>query len=186
MIYRIHPNVKEYFHFLISADEVEAKLGKGNRFHLEKKPKRYMAGWEPLEFEFFNNYDTKPKGRPDISVWNGRLYVSAKACDLLADVLDESVEVLPVRNGEAQGYLVNLLNTAEDVDAIDPKLTVRNEWNELIALGFNEGKVGKFSLFRTKEDNYRGIYCTEWVKELIESLGLSGVVFSVDLADAPA
>jgi len=186
VIYRIHPNVKEYLHFLVSADEVETKLGSLNRFHLEKKPKSYLANWKPLEVEFFNNYDIKPKLHPDISVWNGRLYLSKKAYDLLADLLGESIEILPVTNGEDEGSIVNVLITAEEVGAVDSRLTVRNEWNELVSLGFDEQKIQKFPLFRTKQDSYRGIYCSERFKDRIESTGLPGVVFSVDLADIPA
>ncbi|MFC6632019.1 imm11 family protein [Microbulbifer taiwanensis] len=186
MIYRIHPNVKEYLHFLVSADEVEAKLGEGCRFHLEKKPKSYLDTWKPLEVEFFNNYDSKPKPQPDISVWNGRLYLSEKAYKVLAEALDGGSEVLPVTCGRERGYLVNVLNSADTVDAINSRLTVRNEWNELVSLGFDDGKVSDFALFRTKQDSYRGIYCSEKVKDLIESSDLSGVVFAVDLADMPA
>lgn len=186
MIYRIHPNIKEYLHFLISADEIEAKLGEGCRFHLEKKPKSYLETWKPLEVEFFNNYDSQPKPQPDISIWNGRLYLSAKAFDVLAEVLDGCGELLPVVSGGERAYLVNVLNSADDVDAVDSKLTVRNEWNELVSLGFDEDKVSGFPLFRTKQDSYRGVYCSERFKEMIELSGLSGVVFAVDLPDVPA
>lgn len=186
MIFRIHPNVKEYFHFLVSADEVESKLGEGCRFHLEKKPKHYNEIWKPLNLDFFNNYDSQPKLEPDISVWNGHLYLSSKAYDALAEKLAGSGEFLPVSSDEGSGYLVNVLNIADDFDAVDDKLTVRNEWNELVSLGFDEEKLEEIPLFRTKQDTYRGIYCSDRIKDAIESAQLSGVIFSPDLADAPA
>lgn len=184
MIYRMHPDPQKFQQVLVEADEVERKLGEGCRFHLEKKPKEYAENWKPLVLSHFQ-YDQKlEKLPPELSVWNGKLFLSGQAYQTVKESLSPDDEVLPVEV-DGGGYLVNILSIADDVGGVDRRTTVRNEWNELVSLGFDEENLGGCQIFRTKQDSYRGVYCTDAVKKKVEDAGLGGVRFSMDLSDSP-
>lgn len=96
-------------------------------------------------------------------------------------------EFLPIKSNESAsyGYIFNPLKTAEEFNAINESAVTHTTWGEVDSLGFNEEKLSNAALFRTELDSFRGIYCTEVFKQIVEKENLEGLIFSVDLDDKP-
>ncbi|MDN3639320.1 hypothetical protein QWY82_10945 [Simiduia curdlanivorans] len=190
MIYRIHPDVKHYQLFHLDADQVEATLGEDCLIYMDSRPTHYLPHWKPLEIEFYDAYEgmsKKPENKPlpdIISDNNGKLFLSDKAYQSLKDLLAGCGEFLPVTCGEISGVLFNPLVLAEESNAVDLSLTLRDKWGNLNNLAFHPEKL-KHPLFRTEQDSFRGVYCTEQLKIVVDKSELTGCIFAIDLADRP-
>ncbi|MGI9283006.1 MAG: hypothetical protein ACR2PX_25705 [Endozoicomonas sp.] len=181
MIYRIHEDSENFLHFHLSADEVEDKLGGDSEFYLEREPTRYQPIWKPLEIEFYESGEAAVNQLPDLDVGLGRLFLNQKAYDLLSSFFKDVGEFLPVTFSGQSGFLLNILNIADEERCVDTQLTTRNEWGDLTALSFLEAESTQFNVFRSDVDGFGGVYCNDAFKETIEEAGLTGVLFTNDL-----
>jgi hypothetical protein len=91
-------------------------------------------------------------------------------------------EFLPVYSENYQGYLFNTL--ALEDSALNPKLCQKNEWGEISWLAFNEAKV-ESTVFRTEDDNFMSVFCTEALINAYKAANLTGLVFTENLAPEP-
>lgn len=75
------------------------------------------------------------------------------------------------------------MTIADELNALDPKFCIRNEWDEMEHLGFIEDRLQSAPLFRTEFENYMGFFCSEEFKDLVEITNLKGITFSVDISN---
>jgi len=120
---------------------------------------------------------------PDIAEDHGRLFLSVKAFDLLKELLQNDGEFLPVIYEKGEAYIFNPIHTAENVDGLDMKLSVKNEWGDIENIAFHEDRVKGFVIFKTEYDNYMSSYCQASLKEAVENSDLKGVFFTPDLGN---
>ncbi|MGI9281420.1 MAG: imm11 family protein [Endozoicomonas sp.] len=123
---------------------------------------------------------------PDISEHHGRLFLSEKAYDVLQDLLEAAGEFLPVKYASGNGYMFNPLQYAESVDGVDYQLSQKDEFNDVISLGFHENKVRKFMAFRSEFSYLNDLICQEELKERIEKNNLKGVLITQVLGNRSA
>lgn len=183
MIYVIHPDVLNYKIFVLDGKEVRQKLGKDSIFDFDQRPKKYLTEWKTINIEFAKVSGGKKGEIPDIIVRNGRLFLNEKAYAGLHDLLAPHGEFLPVTFDGSKGFLFNILTIAEDLNALDEKLSTKNEYGELQSIAFVEEKLNDAEIFRAEFGNYMSAYCQENLKALIETLDLKGLTFSLDLGN---
>lgn len=134
---------------------------------------------EPLIFNFSPLQKSHEKlPIPDLSVREGRLFLSEKAYKALIFLINNHGEFLPVIYGESNGYFFTPLKVAEP----DNKVTFMNDHEELGSIGFIEDEVKDYAIFRTEYDVYHHLYCQQKVKDAIENAGLTGLYITTDLA----
>lgn len=188
MIYRMHPDVKQFQLFQLDADTVEETMGEECLIYMDATPTHYVDSWKSIEIEFYDAITESPdttKKRPDIMADDdGKLFLSQAAYHRLQSVIDSCGEALPVTYADQAGYLFNVLMLAEQHNAVDQENTQRDH-NGLVRLALNETALSRVALFRTEEDDYLGIYCGEEVKDLIETHTLQGCILTPDLSDSP-
>lgn len=186
MIYRLHPNHSNYKQFLIDADEVESAMGDDCFIYMDSRPTIYLKNWVAVSVIFFE--ESESLDFPDIICDQlGKLLLSNKAYEALRFLLDSLGEFLPIKSNESAsyGYIFNPLKTAEEFNAINKSAVTHTTWGEVENLGFNEEKLSNAALFRTELDNFRGIYCSEVFKQIVEQENLTGLLFTTDLRDKP-
>jgi len=187
MIYRIHPDVYQYQIFNIDADIVEDAMGEECLIYMDSTPTSYATSWKEIEIEFYDAITEAPdtnKKIPDIISDDGFLFLNEKAYRLLAPTLSADGEWLGVKYAGQQAYLLNVLSLAEQHEGIDEENTQPDN-DGIVHLAFKESTLAGVSIFRTEEDSYLGIYCSEAIKELIEHHELKGCVLTSDLSDKP-
>lgn len=184
MIYRIHHN-EAYLMHSVPPVEAMTKLGEQHgTFAFNAEPKPYAEVWQPLHIDFSPCTGSKAKAIPDISENFGRLFLSQKAYATLKDLLSNCGEFLPVTYGDGeQGYIFNPLLTAEQLRAVDKKLTTHDKHGNLEHFGFIEDKLQDTAIFKTELDTFKGIFCSEEVKQACEEAGLTGTNFNPDVSN---
>lgn len=183
MIYRIHHN-EAYLMHSVPPVEAMTKLGEQHgTFAFNAEPKPYLAVWQTLHIDFSPCTGSKAKAMPDISENFGRLFLSEKAYSALKELLSASGEFLPVTYEGGEGYLFNPLLTAEQCDAVDPKLTTHDQHGNLEHFGFMQEKLKDAPIFKTELDTFKGIFCAEEVKRVCEDAELTGVTFHPDVSN---
>ncbi len=183
-IYRIHPDRMNYQLLTISSEEVISKLGKQHPFHIDPTPKPYASIWKPLEVSFYDSTSVKKKTKlPDITVDHGRLFLNEAGINALSTLIEKDGEILPVTFGERHGVIFNALKSAEDFNAVDTKLSIKNDWGDLQSLAFFEEKIDSAALFKCQFDGFTGLFCNDAFKEMVEQEKLNGVIFSADLGN---
>ena len=183
-IYRINPDRMNYQLLTISSEEVISKLGKHYPFHIDPTPKPYASIWKPLEVSFYDSTSGKKKTKlPDIIIDHGRLFLNKAGTNALSALIEADGEILPVVFGEQHGVIFNSLKSAEDFDAIDTKLSIKNDWGDLQSLAFFEEKIDSTVLFKCQFDGFTGLFCNDVFKTAVEQTELNGVIFSVDLGN---
>lgn len=183
MIYSMHPDINNYLCFNISGDAARKALGDDTVFHFDESPIRYSDNWSPMELEFYNASGSKDLPIPDICQHHGRLWLSEKAYAALNSHISADGEFLPVFEKNQSGYLFNTLSLEDH--ALDNKLCQKNQWGEITWLAFDEAKV-RSALFRTEYDDYMGTFCTDKLLLAYREAGLTGLIFSENLAPEPA
>ena len=183
-IYRIHPDRLNYQLLHISDTEVRNKLGNKCRFHFDPSPIKYEDIWQSIRIDF---YDSSNRGNvdsiPDITVGNGKMYLSNKAFRCMKDLLKAHGEFLPVKYKSQQGYLFNSLSIADDKNALDENLCIKNEWDEMEHIGFIEERLNDTPVFRTEFESYMGFFCLDSFKDRVEENQLTGITFSIDVSN---
>jgi len=182
MIYSIHPDVEKFQLFSIDGKFARKALGEDTMFHFDESPISYSGVWKPMELEFYISGKQKTLPLPDISQHYGRLFLNEKAYVALKDILEPYGEFLPVFYADGTGYLFNLL--ALEDNALNKDLCKKNEWGEIIWVGFDEDRVSN-SVFRTEYDNFFSVFCTEKFHSVYMASELNGLVFTQNLAPEP-
>jgi len=183
-IYRIHPDRMRYQLMTISSAEVIKKLGQAHPFHIDPTPKAYASVWQSLEVAFYDSTSGKhDTALPDITVDQGRLFLNEKAYEAVSQLIAQDGEILPVTFGWKDGAIFNPLKTADAFDALDTKLSTKNDWGDLQSLAFIEERIIGMNIFRCEFEGYNGVFCGAAFKNAVETAGLKGISFSPDLAN---
>lgn len=183
-IYRIHSDRMHYQLMNISSAEVIKHLGHDYPFHIDPTPKPYAEVWETLPVSFYDSTEgRKNTSVPDITVDHGRLFLNEAAYDALSTLIEADGEILPVSFDNKDGAIFNPLKIAEELNGLDLKLSIKNEWGDLQSLGFIDESMKAANLFRCAFDGYGGLFCHEAFKRAVEHAGLKGIVFSLDLGN---
>lgn len=175
MIYSIHPDIEKFQLFSIDGKFARKALGEDTMFHFDESPISYSDVWKPMELEFYISGKQKTLPIPDISQHYGRLFLNEKAYAALKDILESCGEFLPVFYAGETGYLFNLL--ALEDNALNKDLCKKNEWDEIVWIGFNEELVAN-PVFRIEYDNFFSIFCTEKFHSAYMEAELNGLVFA--------
>mgnify|MGYP003683164091 CR=1 FL=1 len=183
-IYRIHHDENYLMHVIPPVESMDKLGAEHGTFAFNAEPKKYAEVWQPLHIEFAACTGKKTKAIPDVSENFGRLFLSQKAYSVLKELLASSGEFLPVTYGEAgQGHIFNPLLTAEQLSAIDDKLTTHDQYGNLESFGFVEKKLKDTAIFKTQLDTFKGIFCNEEIKQACEAENLTGISFHPDVAN---
>lgn len=187
MVYKLRANRAQYMNFYLSPDEIEASIGD---YFLLDEP-LWSEFWKPIEATFSDDSDNKKVvAIPDITIWatSNNLACNDKAYEVLKDHLSGYGEWLPVTCEGTQYWLLHATKKT-GIDAVNTKVSQRTidvtEHVEIQRLEFIEDKVQDLLVFQTEYSLYKNLYCTDRFKDLIESAGLGGLVFSDDMTNAP-
>ncbi|MBA56993.1 MAG: response regulator receiver protein [Pseudomonadales bacterium] len=141
------------------------------------------AWWQAPDTRFIPIED-KPEGEiPDLSLWlYATLVLSPKAHRLLGDLLQPHGEFLPVMVAGETYQIFNCLTFAEE-----DTQACRQEQIEGIELGLNElvfrDSAEQLVIFKSRLQNAASLFCTERLKQVVETYELSGVVFDTNLIE---
>ncbi len=184
IIYRIHHNETLLMHVIPPIESMN-KLGEEyGTFAFNAEPKKYASIWTPLHIEFLACEGRKTNIIPDISENFGRLFLSEAAHKALKELLESSGELLPVTYGkDNKGYIFNPLVTAEEMNALETRLTTYDEYDNLTNFGFIEQALKTTTIFKTKLDCFKGIFCLEAFKQAYENAELTGITFHPDVSN---
>ncbi|MDN3639239.1 hypothetical protein QWY82_10495 [Simiduia curdlanivorans] len=179
MIYRIHPNIKDFLMLAFDGDKAREALGEDTDFYMDERPIAYKNNWQPMEIGFSDAFVGKNKKEiPDISLSVGKLFLSQKAYELLKNLIADSGELLPVNYSGKSGHLFNGLKTVKH----DPKLSVHDPLNDRYVITFDDSETKSLSIFKAEID-YDAYFCQDQLKKIVESNNLTGVSFSRDLGN---
>lgn len=178
MIYRIHPNIKDYLMLHLDGDKTREALGDDTDFHIDERPISYLKSWKKSEVDFVDSFGGRPKMMPDISMNIGKLFLSEKAYKVLYTIISACGEFLPISYNDNNGYIFNCLKSVEN----DNKLSTHNPLNDMFSIVFNEDDICDTEIFRSKIDT-SGYFCSDNFKQLVEKNQLTGISFSVDLGN---
>ena len=185
-LYSIYADTKNFRKIEFDRDQMFEDYGSlPNHFDLNYEPKPFAP---KQKREFSIQFKNEGKGLsgdqyPDISEFQGRLYLNQKAYDALAAILSKDGEFLTVQHEHGKGYIFNPLHCAEEKQGLDETLSKKNEWGDIENAAFHEDKVKEFTIFKTAFDAYLSAYCQENLKEAIEENGLQGAYFTPDLGN---
>jgi hypothetical protein len=187
MIHKLIFDSENYLDFFFDEEQIEKTLGemtlenRDDHINLNHAPRSFKDIFkEPLIFNFSPvSKEDKNKPIPDIVVDMGRLFLNQKAYDVLWPLIKDDGEFLPVRYQEHNGYFFIPLQVVQP----DKKVSIKNEWEDMVSLGFHEDEVKKFSIFRTEFDAFIGLYCQDSIKDAIEQAALTGLFITCDLAN---
>lgn len=73
--------------------------------------------------------------------------------------------------------------SAEDFNAIDTKLSTKNDWADLQPLAFLKRKLNLWFCSSISLTDLRGLFCNDAFKSAVERAELNGVIFNVDLGN---
>lgn len=182
MIYSLHADYRHFQIFTVEGKEARKALGEDTVFHMDPTPISYIEQWQTMEIDFFSE-SGQSLPSPDITQCDSRLFVSQKAFLALEGILSAYGEFLPVTSDSIEGYLFNPLTVADF--ALDTSKCLRNEWGDISWLEFDEDLLHDEPVFRTEFDDYFSVFCSQQFKDTCESAGLTGLVFSQNLAPEP-
>lgn len=104
---------------------------------------------------------------------DGRLVLTEYATEVLKIFLING-ELLEIKYDGNTGFIFNPLKILEE----NTKLSLRDKNGDISSLVFDDDAP----VFKTEFDRYHGVYCNQNFKDAVESAGLKGAVFSVDLS----
>ncbi|TNC83232.1 MAG: hypothetical protein CSH37_15365 [Thalassolituus sp.] len=186
MYYSIHNDRTHFAALGFDWKQIVAVFGDSmdTRFDVNQAPRSYAGSWNPeITVTFSNAGGLTGSAIPDIAEHQGRLFISAKAYDLLYPLLKNDGEFLPVTCADGNGYMFNPLRLAEELGALNEAHCVKNEWDEVEHIAFHEDKLTSVTAFRTEFDDYLSLFCNEKLKQAIEQHQLTGVTFNTNLGN---
>lgn len=158
-------------------DSIVAIRNGGTTLIANGTPHQFLTNWKEIEVIFVDGYpeNGKAKVMPDIAFTYGRLFLSQKALDMLAETLNATKgELLPVRyNQGLKGFIFNPLCTLE----VDHALSHKNADGEIMKIAFTQEAL----LFKTPFDHFFSLFCSQNFKSIIDQSGLNGLTFTSDL-----
>lgn len=187
MLYTLIHDSNNYLEFHFNLDQIWRILEEygddhiDNRIDVNGEPKSFKnIIKEPLSLSF-PLVDKKDKNKkvPDIDISSGRLFLSDKAYRVLKPLIENDGEFLPATYENGEGYFYIPMQVAK----VDPSITHKDEWDEIVAIGFDEEHVKNWSVFRTEYNGYMHLYCQESIKIAIEDAQLTGLFITNDLAN---
>ncbi len=178
MIYRIHPNIKDYLILTFDGDKAREALGEDTDFYMDERPFSYAEEWQPMEIGFDDAFGGGKKSIPDISLNVGKMFINEKAHSLLKDVISKFGEILPVTYNGQKGYIFNGLTTVKT----DEKLSIHDPLNDRFSIEFSEVNIEEISIFKAEID-FDGYFCNDEFKNIVEQNNLTGVNFSIDVGN---
>lgn len=184
-LYSIYADSEHYRTIEFDRDQMFDDFGSvRSHFNVNYAPKVFLPLKRPLLVNFqCENTEFHGGAMPDISEHYGRLFLNQKAYGVLADLLKNDGEFLPVTYESGKAYIFNTLSVAESVDGLNADLSVKDEYGERKHMAFHEDRVKDFRIFKTKFDGYINAFIQPSVKEAIEASNLNGVYFTPDLGD---
>lgn len=191
MLYTLISDSKHYRSAVIDSDFVAANVGglRDGRLNDRIDVNHQARSWQgvfsapvPVLFPILNKED-KNKAIPDIAEFQGRLLLNEKAYSTLKQLIEKDGDLIPAISESGNGYIFTPLRKAEDVDALDRKLSKKSDWGDVEHLVFIEEKLEPFSLFRADYNNCMRLYCQETIKNAIANGDLSGLYITNDLAN---
>lgn len=188
MLYTLISDSHNYLSFEYDISQIERLVGEPDRenfdrlLHYSNVPIKLAKIYrEPVSIKFQPTVkEDKSHQLPDIAVKSGRLFLNDNAFKILEPLIAQDGEFLDiVFNNNQVGKLFNPLQVVQP----DPKVTKKNEWEDIVSLGFDTNDCKNYSIFRTAFNGYKNLYCQESVKQAIEDNKLIGLYITNDLAN---
>ncbi len=175
-MYSLLPDAQGYLK--IGFDEIEMlTLYPDDMFAINLLPNSWLNRWQGLTLHFYDAYKSKKaKRRPDITVFEKRLFMSKKAKNALEPILEDLGEYLPVTCDGVDSFIFNPLK----VLGVNESLSVREDY-ETKAIVFNDQNFPL--IFKTEFDDYVRLFCTDEFKKVVEDNNFLGLYFQADLAN---
>lgn len=137
--------------------------------------------WKNVTGELIQKKPDGISNTPDVTVWNHCLAFSQKGYDLCSILVKGFGEFLPVKVGNEDWYVFNILNFRDDL--IDPKKSkqeiIEGDVHNIKSISFVDNEPPL--LFRTHFDKRARIFCNGDFKSFIKDGGICGLNFSADL-----
>lgn len=186
-VYKIGPDHKKFKAFifpmtsLLQASNDQIPLKKLMDFYKFNLP---LSGiWSATE-AIFNPVEgvSEETATPDITTWvTGTLVLSGKAKNALT-CLEGLGEYLPVQTPEGRFWIFNCFKICPADENKSRRITENDQIFTVEKLEFKE-RAHEICLFKTDYDGFSGTFCTETLKNDINSNNLRGLIFSQDLTN---
>lgn len=188
MLYTIVQDANHYRSVILDDAQITRLVGESDmelRIDMWNSPRTYKDVFsETLRVSFrAQSKQAEKLAIPDISVFQGRLFLNAKAYAALENIIKLDGEFLPVSFEGGDAYIFTPLRVAETVDGLDIHLSRKNEWGDLENLAFHESKIEGWSLFRCEYDTFMSLHCRQEVKDAVEQAELKGAFFTTELGN---
>ncbi|OPH60462.1 hypothetical protein BC351_18410 [Paenibacillus ferrarius] len=138
--------------------------------------KPLIQEWSPIELKLF---DEPQKLRSDIPYFVGAPVFSKKAVELLGSLINNSVEILPIKFDREEYYIINVVNLLNCIDF---------EKSEVVK--FRSGRIMKFKkyefiadvvsnehIFKIAEMPQHSVFVSEEFRNVVLASNLSGILF---------
>lgn len=189
MLYTVLLDSKNYLDPMFSSDQLDRLVGTlngetiANRIELNNTPRSFAGVFsEPLQIDFPVFKKAKAKlPIPDIAVTEGRLFLNKKAYDALKDLIKNDGEFIPATYSGSEAFIFTPLNVAEKVDALDTKLSKKNEWGDLENLSFDEEKLKDWVVFRAEFNAFYTLQVTQAFVDAVKENDLKGLYVTTNL-----
>lgn len=146
--------------------------------------KSMSSWWVTPETKFIDVEDFPECSIPDVSVWaaGACLILSPKAYRILGELMMSSGEFLPVAVGNATYQIFNCLTIGE---ADESKSKFRYANDKKLGLEYLEFKksASELLIFKSKVESCLTLFCSDQLKEAVESFELSGLIFDTNLIE---
>ncbi len=188
-LYSIYRNLKDrqYAYIGFDREEMREKFGRHPKNHIDVSfdAKPYKKTWQTVTVHFSNCDGMVGNTIPDIMEFQGHLFLSMAAYEVLKPIIENDGEFLPITYEKGDAFIFNPLRLAEEVDGLNMEISCKNPINniDIDCMAFHEERVKNFSIFKSEFDFNASIMCQQSVKDAIEKAGLGGVIFTPDLGN---
>lgn len=187
MLYTLISDHNWFLGASIDSDYVESVVGslrgdrREDRIDANHQPRKWLGVFpSPVKINFVGaKKEGVQKSIPDIAEFQGRLFLTPKAYSVLEPLIHNDGEFINAEYKQGKAYIFTPLRVAE----VDKDVTHKNEWDDIVSLGFKEDQVQSWSVFRTEYNGYMRLYCQQHIKDAIENAHLSGIYITSDLAN---
>ena len=189
MFYTIYSNHDDFAHLGFNEEQMQRLFGDGHPRYRFDYARDCVSFKEKIKEKIIVDFaadrkELEGKPIPDIQILtfhNVGIFLNLKAYKAVKDIMKDDGEFIPVTYAEGDGYVFNPLRLAEDVNGLNEKLCIKNQWKDVENITFHEDRVKVYSVLKTKFDLCNNIFCREDVKEAIEAAKLQGVTFTPEL-----